>query len=524
MREAVHLALANNNNIKLQRYAPDLGDAQVRAAFGAFDPILGISFTYNNTETPQNAEQYIATGGQSTATQLTLIETLEQILAEIRGEEVAASTGQPIREPNIFHAENYIGRIELGGKLPIGTRYGFRINADSFVNDINIVQPPGIYSPEYASYAGFVLTQPLLRDFGFNANMAEVNVARANRQIGWYDWKAQMIASLYDTLAAYIDLLFAESDVAVKREAAEMARMLERQNTRRMELGQMGPVDVSQAQSAVAEAEEREFLSLSFAVERQGALQRVVLGEAPPDALWFSPNERLKIPPIKPDRSKMIMEAYQLRPEYLRATEEVKKQDVLVRYFRNQVLPRVDAQISYGVSGLSGNYGSSFNSALGGQGFDFGAGVLVSVPLGSVKERADLDASKMRKAQADIALSQVALNVSVEIDTALSLIEAARARITAAEDFLAAATKNLESEQLMLEEGRSTTFNVVKFQNDLALARTRLLGAQAEYRKSVLRLGVSSGKLLDELGVNIEQEAALLRPLKKNPPPAQVLR
>jgi outer membrane protein TolC len=202
----------------------------------------------------------------------------------------------------------------------------------------------------------------------------------------------------------------------------------------------------------------------------------------------------------------------------------VKKQEVLVKYNRNQVLPRVDAQVSYGVSGLNSDYGTSFGTAAGGQGFDFGAGVVVSVPLGSVKERANLDASKMQRAQAEIALNRAGLNVAIDVDTALSLLESARARIKAAENFLSAAVTNLNSEQNLLEEGRSTTFNVVKFQSDLSLARTRLLSAQAEYRRALVRLGIASGGLLDELGVNIEDQAAILRPLKKNPPPAEVLR
>jgi nicotinic acid mononucleotide adenylyltransferase len=40
---------------------------------------------YSHSDTPQNAQQYVATGGQTTQQQLTLIDTLEALMAEQAG-------------------------------------------------------------------------------------------------------------------------------------------------------------------------------------------------------------------------------------------------------------------------------------------------------------------------------------------------------------------------------------------------------------------------------------------------------
>jgi outer membrane protein TolC len=61
-----------------------------------------------------------------------------------------------------------------------------------------------------------------------------------------------------------------------------------------------------------------------------------------------------------------------------------------------------------------------------------------------------------------------------------------------------------EAQEKLLEEGKATTFDVVRLQNDYADARSRELAALANQRKALLRLSVARGTLLDELGITLE--------------------
>ena len=181
IRDVVAMALENNVEIKIQRLQPELGQQQMRFARGAFDPQFSFSTQYSYSETPQNAVEYISTGGL---------------------------TGG-FNDPRTYTAENFFLNWQLGGKTPIGTQYSVGLNQLQSRNDINIQIPPSLFFPEYTSVLGLTLTQPLLKGAGTAVNLAELRVARVQKQIGWYDWQQQLINSLSRTISLYLDLLFA---------------------------------------------------------------------------------------------------------------------------------------------------------------------------------------------------------------------------------------------------------------------------------------------------------------------------
>jgi outer membrane protein TolC len=191
----------------------------------------------------------------------------------------------------------------------------------------------------------------------------------------------------------------------------------------------------------------------------------------------------------------------------LQIVSRAEQEGLRVRFARNQALPTVNLQGSVGYTGLEGEYGSSFGQALGGQGTAYSVGVLVSIPLGNVEGRANLEAAKLRKEQTELAIKKAVTEVSIEVDTSISLLETSRLQVQTARETAIAAGKTARAEEKLLEEGKSTTFEVVRLQNNSSDALSRQLSAIATYRKNAVRLAVARGKFLDELGINLETEA-----------------
>ena len=193
--ELVRMALENNPEIKIQRLQPDLGQTDIRRALGLFDPKFNFRNQYSQSETPQNAQQYIATGGETTQTQLALIDqltslqdSLDALLAEIQGNQPQNANSANIPEfidPRVFSSQEYDMLWQLGGLTPMGTEYSLNFNQLQARNDINIQTPPSLFYPEYTSIFSISLTQPLLKDFGPAANLAGLRVARIQKKIGW---------------------------------------------------------------------------------------------------------------------------------------------------------------------------------------------------------------------------------------------------------------------------------------------------------------------------------------------------
>lgn len=489
LRDVVRMALENNVEVKVQRLQPELGEQQMRFAAGAFDPEFGFQTQYSYSSIPQNTQQFISTGG------------------EIVG----------VNDPRTFTQDNVSFNWQLAGKTPLGTRYSAGLNQLQARNDLNIQIPPSLFFPEYTTVVGLTVTQPLLKNFGPAANLAELRVARLQKKIGWYEWQQQIIRSLSQSLGLYFDLVYTVENLRVRQSAVHAARMLERQNIQRVEVGKMRPSDVWQAQTSVANNADLALRSMNAYIETQNQLKAQILSSetiASGPTGRLEPSDSLEIPPVEIDRNKFLSEAFRKRPEYLRIQSIVEQEGIKVRFARNQVYPQVDLQASYGLTGLEGSFGNSFNQTFNEGGPALAAGVIVSIPLGSVKERANLQSAKYRQQQASLSLQKVANDVVLDIDTALSIYRTTKEQVTAASETTRTARLTAEAQEKLLEEGKATTFDVVRLQNDYADARTRELAALANHRKAILRLAVARGTLLQELGVDLVQEADKTRPLR----------
>jgi outer membrane protein TolC len=518
--DMVRMALSNNPEIKIQRIEPELGEADIRRAWGRFDPTFSFQTSYSESDTPQNAQDYIATGGQTTQSQLALLdqliilqEDLNALIEEIGGTAPSGGNSANIpdfKDPRNFSSQEFGMNWQLGGTTPLGTQYAFTLNQLQARNDLNSQLPPSLFYPEITTFAGITLTQPLLKDFGPAANMAGVRISRIQKRIGWYEWKKQLIRSLSEALYRYFDLAFAHENLKVRTEAVQAAQLLEKQNIRRVEEGRMRPSDVWEAQTSLSFNLDLALRAMNTFIESQNALKAVIFTESMArsgEIGRIAPTTALDVPAIAIDRSRFIGDALANRPEYLQIVSRDEQEALRVRFARNQALPTVNLQGSVGYTGLEGDYGNSLSQAFGAQGTAYSVGVVVSIPLGNVEGRANLDAAKLRKRQTDIAIEKAVTEIAIEVDTAISLLETSRLQVGTARDTAIAAGKTARAEEKLLEEGKSTTFEVVRLQNNASDARSRHLAAIATYRKNAVRLAVARGKLLEELGVNVEAEA-----------------
>jgi outer membrane protein TolC len=518
--DMVRMALANNPEIKIQRIEPEIGQTDIRRAWGQFDPSFSFQSLYSNSDTPQNAQQYIATGGETTASQLALLDQLtilqddlDALISQIQGN--APSGGQSadiptFKDPRNFSSQDFSMNWQLGGLTPLGTQYAFTLNQLQERNDLNNQLPPSLFYPEITTFAGLTITQPLLKNFGPAANMAGVRIARIQKRIGWYEWETQLIRSLSEALYRYFDLAYAHENLMVRADAVRAAQLLEQQNIRRVEEGRMRPSDVWEAQSSLAYNLDLALRAMNTFVEAQNALKAVILTDKMAISGQVSrivPQTSLDVPSIEIERFRFIGDALANRPEYLNIVSKAEQEGIRVRYAKNQTLPTVNFQGSVGYTGLEGEYGASMGQAFGGQGTAYSVGVLVSIPLGNVEALANLEGAKLRKKQTELAIQKAITEISIEVDTSISLLETGRLQVRTARDTAVATGKTASAEEKLLEEGKSTTFEVVRLQNNASDARSRQLAAIASYRKNAVRLAVSRGILLDELGVNIDTEA-----------------
>ncbi|MCX7869735.1 MAG: TolC family protein, partial [Terrimicrobiaceae bacterium] len=325
----------------------------------------------------------------------------------------------------------------------------------------------------YDSFFGLGITQPLLKNFGTDANLADIRIARADRAISGWQLRGEITDVVTETIRVYSELCFSIENLSVERRSRALAAQLVSDNMKRAEIGVMAPLDVLQAQTDLAAREERVLVAARAAADNENFLKQLITDEV---AGILDIRLRPAAPRLPyaqpPNRAKDFPRASQLRPDYREALLDIQKRNISVVFTRNQALPRLDLVASFGINGIDKDLASSFERVTGGNtnNLAWTVGAIFSVPIPNRTGTGNLEASKLEAARALISLKSLEQRILVEADNAAGQIETTAKRIEAASAARTLAAATLEAAQTRLASGTTTTFEVLQFQRDLASA------------------------------------------------------
>ena len=78
------------------------------------------------------------------------------------------------------------------------------------------------FTDQYATFGGVNFTQPLLRGFGFGANLVNVRVARANRSISEWQYRQTLIDTVTNVIVAYSNLVLAHQELHIAQDFRDL--------------------------------------------------------------------------------------------------------------------------------------------------------------------------------------------------------------------------------------------------------------------------------------------------------------
>ncbi len=476
LQRAVQLSLAKNFRIKVEEFSPKIAKARQMSASGKFDPVLEASYTYDQNDTELR----------------TLTSNLETPTAE---------PGSP--DPDLF-ATQAGSEIDLSvaGLLPTGTTYDI---GPSLTFDTDTRRDPSF--TRYDTFTGMTVTQPLLKNFGTDVNLASIRVARADQAISQWQLRQEVIDVVTDTISTYSELYFAIGNLDVEKRSRDLAAQLVKDNTKRAEIGVMIELDVMQAQTDLAAREERVLVAERAVADNENFLKQLVtdeIGGILDTQLSIAAPMLPAMPP--PNRVEDYGKAFELRPDYRQQLLDIQKRQINVVFTRNQALPRLDLTGSLGLNGIDTGLASSFERVAGSGNRNVAAevGAIFSVPIPNREGRGNLNVSKLEALRALVELKRLEQAILVEADNAAGQIDTTKKRIEAsriAKDF---AYQTLKAAQERLNNGRSTTFEVLQFQRDYATAQASELRARADYIKAVANYARLTGTTLEKNGIVLE--------------------
>jgi outer membrane protein TolC len=463
LEDCVQLVLEHNLDIQVERINPGIAGWGVVREQGAFDPALTSRAGYGETTEPLDPERSASLG-----------------LDSIDTERLRLTAG-------------------LEGRLPTGTAYGIT-GFDA--------RTSGTLSPDHVHVgtAALTLRQPLLQGFGTGPNTARIRVARSGQAIARQQLIGQVIDSVAQVSITYHELAFARENVKAAREDLARAQALFAENKRRVEVGVMSPLDVTQAEAGVAEREEAVIVAEQGVREQELALKRLIAANVTDlRGVRIDLRDPPRVEQMVTDADRSIQAALEWRPDYQEQLRQIERRDILVAFNRNQLWPSVDLEGSYGLNGRAGSFGSLVNDAASGDNPAWTVGVVVTIPLGNRQARANYNMARLEAEQALLDLKRLEQDIVVEIETTIDRVRTNLKRVEATRVATRLATESLKAEESKLTAGKSTSFLVLQAQAQLAAARSAEIRAMADYAQSLVNLSKAEGTTLRRYGIEVEE-------------------
>ena len=471
MSDAVVRALDANLEVQIERIQPAIAEQQRRYRMGAFDPHLTTHYTFEQLETPQNTRDFFATG----------------------------------RAVEVLDEDNIRTETNLIGVLPTGTRYKVTVLAYSLKNSLNREALARFY-PEYTTSTSITVTQPLLRGFGTTATLAEARMAKSDLRAAQQGLRGKIDQIASNVLDAYIEAIYGRELIHVITDRIAVAERLRDENDKRLKQGLMAPIDVMQAESTRAAAEIELVRAQNFLTETENRMRELIFSDFSQAAdVQFRFVDQLDEVTIQESLPALRGLALNRSAEYQVALQKVETQKLALRLARNQRLPTLDVEGSFGMNGLGNSFSNGFSDYSKRDKPDYSIGLIADIPLTFHAERAQLAKARLSVRQAELEAKKTANSVVSQIQTAYARVVSSIQRTKASARAVETAEAALSSEEKRLSNGLTTSFNVLKLQDELAQARINKLEAVAEGHKALVILWGVSGVLLERYQINTSE-------------------
>ena len=406
-------------------------------------------------------------------------------------------------------SKNHIYGIRFRDPLVIGGNYELEVSASDTLFrgvffDFTTFSTIPFETQQFDSSWNVSFNQPLLRNLGPNVNRWQIIVSRNDLEVSEEMFRQTVIDTLSGAEKTYWDLNLALMELETQNSALRLAEEFLEQNKIKVRVGTLAPIEITQAEADVADREEKVIVAEHLVLQREDELRQVM--NIPRDSPWWMrPIRPADAPPLVEvtlDLEQEVAEAAKNRPDLSQARTNIRSREFELKARRNLRRWGLDFEGKFGREGVSGilldrNYSGAFDNLRDNSQEDWNLKLLLSVPIGNREAIARYVDAEHRLHQAQFELQRLEQAGLIEVRNAVRTVLTNRKRVDATRASTRLQTEKLEAEQKKFENGMSTSFQVLTFQNDLTAARSRENLAITDYNKSLVELDRVKGTLLE---------------------------
>lgn len=444
LEEAQHLAIANSPAARSALAAVRFAHGEVMAQAGPFDPVVTAAGSRRSVDSP--------------------------ITSPFQGSE--------LRERSLGGGLSWIS--------PIGTSVAFVMSKVTTETNAPFTTLPR----ERLANAQISFVQPLLKGFGVTATRGDLQAAQRDYEAAVALRQAAVSDLNANVEVAYWELYGAERDLNSVRLQRQRAAIFLRDQSLRARAGAVGPGAVAAARNFLAE---QQVLVLDARLRLEAASDnlRETMGISLRDDRRIRPSSEPPGPREIEPLSVMLERAHRNNPT-LRSYERVAA-GALARYRRanRNAWPSIDAFGGYGGTGLSGTgqtidfggtqvgsdfdtgYGPAWDDVWSGENPDWNFGLRLTMPIGWRADRGERERQRalLERSQETLRAQELDLESSVRRAHREAVIS--QEALTAIRELVVASREQARVGRLEYQTGRTTAYDLVGIEADLAAAEVR---------------------------------------------------
>jgi outer membrane protein len=451
--EAVVIALANNQELQIQKLNPPIKSTFEQEELAKFDPVARAD--------AERSRQ---------------------------------------RTDNITVNQGFKAHTGVSKYLPTGTT----LDVEAGTEWSEDMPPDTNPDDNWQAFPRLSVTQALLRGAGIDVNLATFRQARLDTAISQYQLTGLAQALAAELENAYWDYYLALGQIDIYDRAVKLSTRLVRETRERIALGQKARSEIYFFQAEASSREQNLIDAKSFQEKNRLRLLRII---SPPSVDLWNRAVRLLTPPRIPrdsveDLQTHIQVAMQMRPDINQARLEERKGVLEIVKTKNGLLPKLDLFMMLGRTGYSRIFSGSVHDITAGEGgLDFIARLNLEFPILNRKAKAQYARSVMTLTQERDAIANLIQLAQHDVLQAYVEIHRAKEQITVSEATVRFQKEKREAELEKYRLGTSNAYRVAQTERDAVTSEVSALQARIDYLKGLTQFYLAEGALLARRGI-----------------------
>jgi outer membrane protein len=500
LKQAVYIGLSNNPNVKVAELDPLASEEAVKVANATFDPALTAEGDIMKSVVPVTSPFQVA--------------------------------GSRAFTNKLYDWDFGLNKVSALTNGTFGITFD---NERAFSNSTFAAINPS-YTPQLA----LSISQPLLRNFGWNFATLNVRIAESSQKESQWNMEQTIEDFVLRIGTDYWNVVQAEENLQVAEYALRLNSDLVRQNRISLQVGTLAPIDLQEAQSAEATSAANVYTAQATQRAARAALRQDVMMNP---SSTFVPQE---IEPtdkpnpareMNPNEEVALETAIQFRPSLEAMREGIRGALMQVKFSENQTLPQLNLGAQFGLTStagttpcirniasiLNGNcaavprvpgsgtklqfggvYGDALNRLFGTSFYNYAAVLNFEYPIDNAAARSVLAQTRVQYESLRMQYRASISTAVVAVQTALANLEADQKRVQATREATYYAAQSLHDEEIRFKVGMATTHDLLQFQEQLISAQGNQVQAEVDLEDARLSLEHEQGTLLRGFQINFE--------------------